>query len=311
MIMKGTFLSDGTAKNLVLPFGVTWIKTKNVTVYQAAGAGTLATAAWQKDNMRYDNDPTHLIYGTGENKTAVTDALAATTLDATHGFLEYDSGSDNPLGTVLACTNVTAADPPLVLAGDTGTIAEGDIVRFRSVTGATQLNGLDFTVGTVVANVSIELPYMRAIVAGTDGFFYPVKYQDIFYPRTRVISEITLGTSTVVEMTVAHGFAVGDLVRLLVPTIFGTRELNNVAVEVTAIAANTITVDYDSTGFTAFTWPLTGTKIPIYAQVVPMSPATMNSGEFGLILHAGNAAPAGVDGDYISWIAGDDGIDIY
>lgn len=311
MILKGNFVSDGKNKPLALPFGVTWIRTKNMTTYQAGGAGTQVTAAWERDNMRYDATATNLVYGTAQNKLANADELAAATLDIDHGFLEYDSGADNPLGAVLACTAVNTDDPPLILAADTGTVAEGDIVKFRSVTGATQLNGVDFTVGAVVGNTSIELAYMRVIVAGTGGYFYPVKYQDKFYPRTRTISKITLGSATTITMTVAHDFVVGDMVRLLVPNEFGTKQLNNMAVTITEVSTGTITVDYNSSGFTAFTWPLTGVKIPIYAQVVPMSPATQNSGEFGLILHAGTMAPAGVDGDYISWIAGDDGIDIY
>ena len=307
-VVKGSFVSDGTEKYLPIPIGADWLVTRNVTVWQAvAGAGSLLSAYWQKDDMRYAAAAANVTYGLGTLDTGLPIGLTNVT-----GFIEYDSGTDNPLGTALAGNAITNANPPLVtIPGATGTLKTGDIVRMRTVTGGTQLNGLDFTIGNLIADTSFTLINMPAIVVATDSTLYPVKFQDIFYPRTRVISKITLGVTTVIAMTVNHDFAVGDIVRVVVPDQFGTKEINNVAATITAITDGTITVDYDSTGFTAFAFPLTDDAIPQYAQIVPMSTATSNTGEFGLILNAGAAGPAGVAGNYIAWIAGTGDIPIY
>lgn len=307
MIEKGNFTSDGKKKYLALPFGATWIETLNQTTWLAAGADSVVKAEWQKTNIAD-------YYGTATIKTTATNALApSAALTAATGFAEYDSGADNPLGTVDTGTAISGDNPPIVsVVFDEGEYNNGDIIRMTNVTGGTQLNGLDFTIGSVDHTLDeFELSYMAPIVAATNCVFYPVLYQDKFYPRTRYISAITLGTTTTIKMTVAHDFAVDDLVRLVVPQQFGTKELNSLAVKVTAITTGTITVDYDSTGFTAFTFPLTGVSIPQYAQVVPMSPAVQNDGEIGIVLQAGTGAPAGSDGDVILWKAGDDSIDIY
>jgi len=310
-IVKGSYVADGTAKYLPIPIGADWCVVRNITVWQAeAEGGSVVKAYWQRNDMRHDEDEDDVLYG-----LAWTDTGLPIGLDEADGFIEYDSGSDNPLGAEL--TGVTiSADPIPVLAsngagGSIGTLKNGDIVRMRTVTGGTQLNGLDFTIGGVVADTSFQLTNMAQIVLTGVSSYNPVKFQDIFYPRTRVISAITLGTSTVIKMTVNHDFAVGDLVRVVVPDQFGTKEMNNAAVEITAITDGTITVDYNSTGHTAFAFPVTGSVIPQYAQVVPMSPATRNEGEFGLILNAGADAVGGVNGDYIAWIAGTGDIPIY
>jgi hypothetical protein len=75
----------------------------------------------------------------------------------------------------------------------------------------------------------------------------------------------------------------------------------------------------DTTGFTAFAFPLTTAPGFTPAQVVPigentatalllgadiLGDATRNTAFFGIQLRAGTASPAGVDGDVIYWVAG-------
>ena len=297
MIVKGSFTSTGQAEYVAIPIGATWMKVVNLTTSTTAGAGELADAYWQ---------PT-LNYGIGYVWNAGTDATGPAALSAATGFTIYNSGSDNPLGTIDATvTAISNATPPRVTLTATAGMADGDIVRFANMTGGTQLNGMDFTI-TVIDGTHFDLAYMAPIVAATTGSFYPVKFQDLFYPRARFISEITAGASTVITMTVAHEFIVGAVVRLVVPEAFGMNELNWLPAKVTAISASTITVDIDSTSFTAFAFPLTGIVLTSYAQVLPESQSSVNSGEIGVKLEAGAAAVAGVLNDEISWIAGNDG----
>src|SRR5690606_1375812 len=82
---------------------------------------------------------------------------------------------------------------------------------------------------------------------------------------------------------------------------------------------NTITIDIDTTGFTAFAFPLTAAPGSTPAQVVPMGEntaqalalgadilgdATRNDAVFGIQLVAGTGSPAGVANDVIYWVAG-------
>jgi len=151
-----------------------------------------------------------------------------------------------------------------------------------------------------------------------------IKYDPIFYPRRRFITKITQASLAVVTMCVTHGYKVGQLVRMVVPDAFGMTQMNGlqatvVAVNTTTTSGNTITLDIDSSAFSAFAFPVTADVPFSYAEVVPMgedtayalsqgvdilSDATVNTAEIGIILSAGDLAPAGNADDVIFWTAG-------
>jgi hypothetical protein len=249
-------------------------------------------------------------YGVGDVREGTIDAVVPQALLATTGITEINT-NDNPLSTVDATVTAVSADtPPVVTVTDATTYLTGDIVRFKSVTGASQLNGMDFTI-TNLNGTTFSLPFMSTIVAGTTGAFYKVKYPEVWYPGVRFITAITQAAQAVITMSVAHGFEVGDKVKLKVPEEFGMLEVNNKIVEVlaktTSDTVNTITVDLNTTTYTAFAFPLTGVTLPMYAQVVPISGPIDDNSFRGFELKAGAAAaagPAGADGDEIHWIAG-------
>ena len=103
-------------------------------------------------------------------------------------------------------------------------------------------------------------------------------------------------------------------------------ELDGVQATIVAIGqadndgvTNTITIDQDTTGFSAFAFPLTTDPGFTPAQVVPMGEntaealnaganilgdSTNNVGYVGIQLQAGAASPAGVASDVIYWVAG-------
>ena len=77
---------------------------------------------------------------------------------------------------------------------------------------------------------------------------------------------------------------------------------------------NTFTVDIDTTGFTAYKFPLFNNVTFDYAMVFPVGDgktsisqiapsAVLNRGYIGLILSPGPAMPAGTAGDVIRWTA--------
>lgn len=320
---QGRFISDGNAVSIGIASGLDYMWVINETVSFAAGAGTGARFYWQRG----------MTQGRGlvETKTAVTGALAIAQIAANSGFYLIDTSVNLP-GPSLALTGITNGTPPVVNTANTSSLNEGDVVRIFSTVGAKQLGGIDFTIGNIIANTSFELSYMDAIANANPGAgtFRRIPYNPYFYPSTRYITEISQATQAIVTLSVTHDYTVGQSIRFIIPTVtalaFGMTELDGVEATIVAIgqpdvdgATNTITVDVDTTGFTAFAFPLTTAPGFTPAQVVPigentatalllganiLGDATLNTAFFGIQLQAGTGSPAGVDGDVIYWVAG-------
>ncbi len=318
---SGRFTSDGTSTFIPLPSGVDWMHVRNETVSYAAGADTGAEFYWQ----RGDTNGRGTIYV----KTTTTNALQVGQIAANSGFFLTDKTINVP-GASVALTSISNATPPVVATGSTAGLVNGDIVRIFSTTGAQQLRGIDFTIGSIVSNTSFTLAFMRSIAAATTGTYRRIPYNPYFYPSTRIISKISAASQAIVTMTVTHEYKVGQKIRFVVPTVnstaFGMTELNGVEATIVAInqadangVTNTITVDVDTSGFTAFAWPLTAAGDFTPAQIVPvgqntaesldlgvdiLSDATFNTAQFGMTLAAGTLSPAGAANDVITWVAG-------
>lgn len=77
----------------------------------------------------------------------------------------------------------------------------------------------------------------------------PQFYQPSFF----FISAITLGYQTIITTTVNHNYVIGNQVRLVIPSSFGTYQLNEKSALVVAIpASNQVTLAIDSTNFDQF-----------------------------------------------------------
>ena len=320
---QGRFTNDGNATIIQLPSGVDWMWVKNITQSYAAAAGQGVEYYWQRgmDQGR----------GTIYTKTAVTNALAIAQIAANAGFYLIDSSVNIP-GPSLALTGITAGNPPVVNTANTASLNNLDTVRIFSTVGAKQLGGLDFTIDNISAGVSFELAYMAAIASANPGAgtFRRIPFNPLYYPPIRYITKITQDTLAIVTLSVTHTFTVGQSVRLIIPTVtaaaFGMTELNGVEATIVAIGdadvdgiTNTITIDQDTTGFSAFVFPLTTDPGHSPAQVVPigentaeallaganiLGDSTVNTGFFGLQLQGGVASPAGSDNDIVYWVAG-------
>ena len=312
IIQQGRFTADGNKKRLDIRADVDWMWVYNFTQAGAQqGTGRGVKFYWQR-GMATDT-------GIEYKKDNAVDTLEMVTL-ASGGFTLLDT-SANPVGSLELLSAVSAADPPVVTVVSTAALNDNDIVRISDVTGAQQLGGIDFTID-VVDGTSFELSYMAPIVAGTTGAYRAIKFDPLYYPRRRFISSITQSASAVVEMTVAHGFTVGQKVRFIVPAAFGMVEMDGLSGTITAASTdlatntNTITVDIDSTSFTAFSFPLTAATPFTPAQVVPLGEAaeeaytnllddaTDNQGIIGMELAGGAQSPAGSSADVIYWVAG-------
>lgn len=311
IIEQGSFTSDGTAKQLNIRSDVDWMEVDNYTqlaTQQTPGRGV--QFRWQRGMAPAT--------GIEIKKTDATDALNGVTL-TTGGFTLLDTSIQTPGPLVSTITAVSNATPPVVTTSAPHGLIANDVVRLINIAGAHELNGYDFTVGNgTLTATTFSLDYMATIVAGTTGSFRKLAFQPQFYPRRRFISAITQATSAVIKMTVTHGFTAGQAVRIKVPAAFGMVQINSLIGNITAIntTTNTITVDIDSSAFTAFTFPLSAASPFDLAEVVPvgetangtfannLDDATRNTSIIGMLLAAGAQSPAGSNGDVIYWRAG-------
>jgi hypothetical protein len=319
IIQSGRFTSTGVAKTLQIRSDFDWIQVYNYT--KTTGNGTAVTGSgfsfyWQV-GMPVGG-------GIFTGKAAGAATLVEDQIAANAGFTPVDS-SGYPLGAAFATTNISAANPPLILAATTPLV--GDIVRLYNNTLAREVNGYDFSVQTVNPGVSFTIGgAFNAAVDGNGaqpGLYRVVRFDPLYYPRSRYIMNITQAAQAVVTLTVPSGYVVGQSIRFSVPPQFGMIQLDQQVATIVAVndalATQTITVNIDTTAYTAFTFPLNASYPFSPAMVVPMgentayaiaqaqnilSDATYNTGYIGVILASGANSPAGANADVIYWVAG-------
>ncbi len=111
-----------------------------------------------------------------------------------------------------------------------------------------------------------------------------VQIEPQFYkPRQFFISGIALGPTTTITTTADMDYVIGQLIRLLIPNLYGSRGLNGQTGYVIDIpASNQVTVDINSNGMDQFIDAMQ----PTQAQIVPVG--DVNN---GLISNTGRALP--------------------
>jgi len=312
----GSFTSTGANVLIPLRQGVDWFRVLNYTQGVATQSGPVGvTYAWQ------NGFPSGAAWVTYKGASAAVTANLITSA----GFSLYDSSLQAPGQLNATITAISAASIPVVTNTGTNGLLPGSIVRLINVTSAQQLGGMDFTVGyNTLSSTTFSLDYMAQIVAGTAGSWRQINYDPIYYPRRRTITKVATGTTTVVTLSVTHGYQVGQQVRFAVPSSSGMTQLNGrtgniIAINTTTTSGNTITVDIDSSAFTAFSFPLSAAVPFTPAEVIPvgedtptalafgvdiLTDATINTATMGIILTGGAGSPAGASGDKIYWESG-------
>ena len=76
-----------------------------------------------------------------------------------------------------------------------------------------------------------------------------------FYPRMRLVEDITNAQHAVVTCTEDHDFIENEIISMRVSKPYGMVEINNKQAKVISYTSDTITIDVDSTNFTAFSIP--------------------------------------------------------
>lgn len=312
ILQQGRFTSDGTTTLLSVRADVDWMIVYNYTNAGATGDDSVKFY-WQR-GMTDGTGVRYFKSGGGNN-------LNLTTLASPNGFTPVNT-SNNPLTAATAVTGATNATQPVVSTADTGDLVAGDVVRLSGLTGQENLAGIDFQIDTVVANTSFRIANALATAPGaaaTAGNWRKVKWDPIYYPRRRFIADISQAASAVVTCTADHGLTVGQEVRIVVPALYSMTQMDGLLGTITATTASTITLDIDSSGFTAFTFPLPASVPFSPALVVPvgqdtaqsitsavdiLADAADNQSVIAMTLPAGADAPGGANNDVMYWVAG-------
>ncbi len=209
---------------------------------------------------------------------AVTSGILSSNVGTTGGFTFVDQ-TNPPTYTRVAMTAVNGATF-VVSTANTAGINVGDSIRLINVAGALELSGFLFQVTAVSANTSITLGYAATAETargisfgnGTTGFYQKV-YPGFMYPELRQVMYITQATQAKVYFARQHDFTLGELVDFQIPAPYGMIEMSNLTtkakndalgnkpgaarvIEITNTATeSSITLDYDTTGYTTFTYP--------------------------------------------------------
>ena len=323
IIQQGDFTSDSTDKIIALRSDVDWVEVHNLTNIAASDQWDAVKWYWQREMAQ--DDAILQFHAAADQILSMSTSLIGFN-GATYRGISLIDTSDKTPGAAVAVTAGTNATQPVYDTGDTGRMIAGSIVRIQN-TDHDNIDGLDFSVDTITVNTSFRLantlqqaPGVVAGAAGTYRLIAPNRtVYDMFYPRKRVIANITQAAAGVVTTLVDHGYATGMKVRMKIPTVCTMVELNDQLVTVTNINASTFSINVDTTGYTAFTFPLPAAVAFTPAQVIPMGEdpsavwidgAQRNEAFIGMILGtSANAAisagsPGGTTADVIKWRAG-------
>jgi len=266
LVAYGSYTSDGAARTIEISPGVDHFFLRNRTDWGNSGAVTNIQSEFQRGQTQ----------GTAQGWTQLSGSPTnglTTSAVTTAGFSFIDSYADDP-GAQLSFSAITNADPPVVSSAATTGLSNGDIVRIYNSATAKQLNGYDFTIGSLSANTSFELTYMTAPGSvGGAGNYRRIPFDLNWYPRRRLITGVTTGSTTEIALSVTHTYVVGEKVQFKVSSAYAMTQLNNLVGTITAVTAatNTITVDIDSSAFTAFAFPSSAVAAlgATPAQVIP------------------------------------------
>lgn len=327
IVTQGTFTQPATAVNQVinLPSGADYFKTVNLTQMATTQAtGRCVAGEWYGGGLFANND------GLRWKKANSTSAISIdnfSTSTASNGFT-YVTKFPDPEAAVTI-TAITAANPAVVTA--TNTYSEGDTVVIYGTTGMLQISGMAFTITSVSSSAFtlLGLDASGFASAATAGFARRVPALMPVEPEFMYITKISQAAAGVVTLSKAHNYVVGQKVVFQIPGSFGMTQLNSftqrVPAIITAVGTYTITINVNTTNFTAFAFPTSASSptsqlfatLSSAGQAATFNPITnvqtgynflfvpFHSGLFvpQMIIAAGAQSPGGSAADVIAYQA--------
>lgn len=331
IITGGSFTSTGAGVKIPLPSSADYFKTWNITQMPLAPA-TAVVISGEWFGSKFGTGQTAANDGIRWKKTNSTNALnidTFATATASNGFTYVNSAPVVEAQNANAITAITAASPAVV--SQTNTYSTDDVVYLYNTTGMLQIAGMPFQISTVSGSgyTLIGLRAAGFAAAATAGFTRRVSKFNAVEPEFLYITEITQATQAVIRTSVdpTNHYVVGMKINFSVPQSFGMTQINDLTGKIVAVSsANyTVTVDIDSSAFTAFAFPAS-TASPTAALFATYAPAGASTqfdpvtlvqtgydfqkqpfrrGEFTpyMFLSGGAQSPAGAASDVINWTA--------
>jgi len=308
LVASGSFTSAGAAKQIALRSDFDFFRAVNYTqsaTTQSTGRGCIFE--WYKG----------LADGAAVMVTKQNSANAMDLEVITSGGFTRRDQSNQALGSQKAMSGTEIAKATSVVTVTSHGYSVGDRVRIYGTTGMLQVAGYDFTITAVPSANSFTLGYidMSGFAAdATAGYVRKVPNNPIFYPQENRITGITAADPMVVQLAVTHGLTVGQKVRLHVSSDYGMVEADGLIGEITAVdtSTNKITLDIDSSAFTAFAFPTSAVAangvtpahiVPVGDAASTLAGAVDNTAQILMELGAGADGPAGSSSDVIYWQA--------
>ncbi len=324
ILTGGSFTSTGAGVKIPLPSSADYFKTWNITQLTASNPNTVTNGEWFGSK-----------FGAGASaagsgiKTVKTTAMLESAFAAGTGFTYVTLSPVVEPQAANAITAITAASPAVVT--QTNTYSENDVVYLYNTTGMLQIAGMPFQISTVSGSgyTLIGLRAAGFAAPATAGFTRRVSKFNAVEPEFLYITEVTQATQAVVRTSVdpTQHYVVGMKIHFSIPYSFGMTQLNGLTGKIVAVSsANyTVTVDIDTSAFTAFAFPAS-TSSPtaqLFATYAPAGASTQvdpitgvqtgydfqkqpfRSGEFTpfIFLSGGAQSPAGAASDIVNWMA--------
>lgn len=324
IITGGSFTSTGAGVKIPLPSSADYFTTENITQEAATNPNTVIQGRWYGSK-----------FGSGASAAGSGIKVVKTTADLTSafsagtGFTYVSTAPVIEAQSANAITAITAASPAVV--SQTNTYSDGDILQFYNTTGMLQIAGMNFQISSV-SGAGYSLIGLRAAgfaAPATAGYTRRISKYAAVEPQFLYVTEITQATSAVVRTSVdpTQYYVVGMKVHFSVPYSFGMYQMNQLTGTITALSsANyTMTVDIDSSAFSAFAFPASSSSptAQLFATVAPAGASTkynpvtnvqtgydfqyqpFRTGEFTpyMYLAGGAQSPAGAASDVINWVA--------
>jgi hypothetical protein len=214
---------------------------------------------------------------------AVTTGALSSNVGTSNGFTFIDQTNPPTYTKQVITTGVNGSTFVVTTTNTTG-INVGDFVRLINVTSALELSGFLYQVTAVSAGTSVTLGYAATAATakgstygnGTGGYLQKV-YPGFMYPALRQVMFISQATQAKVYFARQNDFTPGQLVDFQIPSAYGMTQLSNLTAKAkqnafgnpsgaarvlsvtNSASESSITLDYDTTGFTAFTYPSSAT----------------------------------------------------
>ena len=286
-----------------------WVFIEDLTNY-----GALSTAAAAIASKWYSCMAQGSYLGEGQTSATPASSITLYPTAGTSGGFTFVDQTNPPVYTKVAITAINGTTG-VVSTGSTAGLNVGDFVRLINVTGALELSTTlfqvtalgtgptTFTLGMLATAVTAGL----VVANGTTGFYQKV-YPGFMYPKLSPVLYITQATQAKVYFARPNDYTPGELVDFQIPLPYGMIQLSNLTATpvaghypghppgaarvlqtINTATESSIVIDYDTTGFPAFTFPTSAT----YSVGANASPAVCFPAGSGIVPFGATATTIG------------------